>query len=62
MALIDIGALKNSVAKKINEESFKKAEDALIRQMRNVEAAKQVLRSEEMKLADLERQIEEGTL
>lgn len=62
MALIDIGALKNSVAKKISEEAFKKAEEALLKQMRAVESAKAVLRAEEMKLADIEQQIKEGTL
>jgi len=62
MALIDIGALKNSVAKKINEEQFKKAEEALLKQMRAVEAAKSVLRAEELKLADIEQQIQDGQI
>jgi len=62
MSLIDIGALKNSVAKKINEEQFKKAEEALLKQMRAVEAAKPVLRAEELKLADIEQQIQDGQI
>jgi hypothetical protein len=62
MSLIDIGALKNSVAKKINEEQFKKAEEALLKQMRAVEAAKAVLRAEELKLADIEQQIQDGQI
>lgn len=62
MALIDVGALKNSVAKKINEEQFKKAEEMLLRQMRAVESAKAVLKAEEMKLADIEQQIADGQI
>jgi len=62
MALIDVGALKNSVAKKINEEQFKKAEDMLLRQMRAVESAKAVLKAEELKLADIEQQIADGQI
>lgn len=62
MALIDVGALKNSVAKKINEEQFKKAEEMLLRQMRAVESAKAVLKAEELKLADIEQQIADGQI
>lgn len=62
MALIDIGALKNSVAKKINEEQYKKAEEMLLRQMRAVENARAILRAEELKLSDIEQQIKDGQI
>lgn len=62
MALIDIKAVKEEAAKQIAEETSKKAKDALVRQMRVVEAARQALRAEELKLADIEAQIADGTL
>lgn len=61
-ALFDIKAVKDQAAKELAEERVKKAKDALVKQMRVVEAARGVVRAEEMKLADLEQQIEEGTL
>lgn len=61
MSLIDIKAVKDQAAKEISEERGKKAKDALVRQMRVVEAAKQVVRAEELKQADLEQQIADGT-
>lgn len=61
-ALIDIKAVKAAAAKEIAGESAEKAKTALIAQMRRVETAKQMLRAEETKLADLEQRIEDGQL
>jgi hypothetical protein len=60
--MIDIKAVKEEARKAIAEESMKKARDALVRQLRVVESARQILRAEEMKLKDIETQIEDGTL
>lgn len=62
MALIDIKAVKDAATAEIREELVKKATKALTAQMRVVELARQALKAEEMKLADIERQIEDGTL
>lgn len=59
--MIDIKAVKEEARKQFAEEGSKKAKEALIRQMRVVEQARQCLRAEEMVLGDLERQIEDGT-
>jgi len=60
--MIDIKAVKEEARKAIAEETMKKARDALVRQLRVVESARQILRAEEMKLKDIETQIEDGTL
>lgn len=60
--MIDIIAVKEEARKAIAEEAMKKAKDALLKQMRAVEAAKQILRAEEMKLADIEAQIADGSI
>lgn len=60
--MIDIKAVKAEASKMISEENTKKARDALVRQLRVVESAKQILRAEEMKLKDIEAQIADGTL
>lgn len=62
MSMIDIKAVKEEARKAIAEETMKKAKDALLRQMRAVESARQILRAEEVKLADIETQISDGTL
>lgn len=62
MSLIDIKAIKAEAAKQIAEELGKKAKDALVRQMRLVAAAEDVVRAEKLKLADIEAQIADGTL
>lgn len=62
MSLIDINAIKAEAAKQLNEEATKKAKDALVRQMRVVAAAEDVVRAERLKLADIEAQIADGTL
>ena len=60
--MIDIKAVKEEARKTIAEENTKKARDALVKQLRVVESAKQILRAEELKLKDIEAQIEDGTL
>ena len=62
MSLIDIKAVKEEAAKQLNEEAMKKAKDALLRQMRVVATAEDVVRAEKLKLADIEAQIADGTL
>lgn len=60
--MIDIKKVKEEAAKQIREETTKKATEQLVKQMRVVEVARQTLRAEEMKLKDIEAQIEDGTL
>lgn len=60
--MIDIKAVKAEAAKEFAKERTEKAKAALIRQMRVVDTAKQALRAEELKLADIEQQIADGTL
>lgn len=60
--MIDIKAVKAEAQKEFAKERTEKAKAALIRQMRVVEQAEQALRSEKIKLADIEQQIADGTL
>jgi phage gp46-like protein len=60
-SLIDINAVKAKALKEISDEAGKKATDALVRQLRIVAAAEQVVRAEKLKQADLEAQIADGT-
>jgi len=62
MSIIDIAAVKSEALKQINDEAVKSAKETLVRQMRVVAAAEQVLRAEKVKLADIEARIEEGTI
>lgn len=62
MSIIDIKAIKAEAAKAINDEVVKKAKDQLISQMRAVDHARRILRAEELKLADLEARIGEGSV
>lgn len=62
MSLIDIKSVKEEAAKEFAKERMDKAKAALIKQMRVVELARQTLRAEELKLADIEAQIADGTL
>jgi hypothetical protein len=59
--LFDIKSIKEEAQIEMRKERGEKAKKALISQMRIVEAAKQVVRAEEMKLADIEAQIADGT-
>lgn len=62
MSLIDVKAVEAEALKQLSDERAKKAKDTLVSQMRRVESAKDVLRAEELKLADLKAQIADGTL
>ena len=62
MSLIDIKSVKEEAVKEFAKERMDKAKAALIKQMRVVELARQTLRAEELKLADIEAQIADGTL
>lgn len=60
--LIDIKKVKQEAQAEINKERADAAKKRLVNQMRVVELARQVVRAEEMKLADIEAQITDGTL
>lgn len=60
--MIDIKKVKEDAAAEFNKEKTDKAKNALVKQMRVVEQARTILRGEEMKLADIEQQITDGTL
>lgn len=62
MSLIDIKAVKEQAAAEFTKERTDAIKKKLIAQMRVVEQARQVLRAEEMKMADLEAQVADGTL
>lgn len=62
MSLIDIKKIKADAAKQLTEEATEKAKNALVRQMRVVAAAEDVVCAEKLKLADIEAQIADGTL
>lgn len=60
--LIDIKSIKEEAAIEMRKERVDKAKKALIAQMRIVENARTVVRAEELRLADIEAQIADGTL
>lgn len=60
--MFDINKVEKEAQEQIAKEREQKARDALIKQMRSVEAAKAVLRAEELKLQDIKAQIAEGSL
>lgn len=60
--MIDIKAIKEQARKEMQQELADKAKIAIVRQLRVVETAKQILRAEEAKLADIEQQVGDGTL
>lgn len=62
MSLIDIKAIEAEAQAEFAKERTAAAKNALVRQMRVVESARQVLRAEELKLADIKQQIADGTL
>jgi hypothetical protein len=62
MSLIDIKAIKEQANAEFAKERTEAIKKKLIAQMRVVDQARQVLRGEEMKLADLEAQAVDGTL
>lgn len=59
---IDVKAIRQQAEQEINKERTERAKTMLVRQMRALDAAREVVRAEELKLADLERQIQDGTL
>jgi len=59
---IDLEAIKKKALEDFHAERVKKLTTLLTTQMRAVEQAKQILRAEEMKLKDLEAQINDGTV
>ena len=60
--MIDIKGSQGRGPEGVRQGRTEKAKAALIRQMRVVEQAEQALRSEKIKLADIEQQIADGTL
>jgi hypothetical protein len=58
---INVDEIKKAALDQVREERVKKAKDLLLRQMRVVESAREALRAEEIKLADIEQQIQDGT-
>lgn len=62
MSIIDIAAVEAEANKVISEERSKRARDALVKQLRVVDQAEQVLRAERLKLEDIKTQIADGTL
>lgn len=57
---IDIKAIEAEARKEIADEGATKAKSAIKQQLRNVEAARQVLANEERKLEDLKSRITDG--
>lgn len=62
MSLFDIKEVKDAAQKQMREKAVAKAKDTLVRQMEVVENARRILKAEELKLADIEQQISDGTL
>jgi len=61
-AVFDIKAIEEEANKELRAEQTRKAKDALVRQMRVVATAEQVLRAEKLKLEDIKAQIADGTI
>ena len=59
--MFDIKAVREAARKEIAEEQSKKAKDALKAKLRNLEAAKQVVRNIEQEIEDLEASIADGS-
>ena len=59
--MFDIKAVREAARKEIAEEQSKKAKDALKAKLRNLEAAKQVVRNIEREIEDLEASIADGS-
>ena len=60
--MFDIKQVKEEATKQIQAEMMEKAKSALVKQMRVVAIAEAVVNAEKMKLTDIERQIEDGTI
>lgn len=61
MALIEIKSIKEEAEREIREEATKKAKDAIKRKLRDLEAARAVVRNIEREVADLEASIADGS-
>lgn len=59
--MIDIKSVKEEARKEIAEEQGKKAKDALKRKLRDLEAAKQIVRNIEREIEDIEASIADGS-
>jgi hypothetical protein len=60
--MIDIKAIKEEARKDMMKEQAEKTKSMIVKQFRVVELARAVLRAEELKLTDIEQQIDDGTL
>lgn len=59
--MIDIKAVKEEARKEIAEEQGKKAKDALKKKLRDLEAAKNIVRNIEREINDIEASIADGS-
>ncbi len=61
MNLIDIKKIKSDAAAEVAKEKADKAKLALIKKLRELETAKEVVRNIERSIADLEQSIADGS-
>jgi hypothetical protein len=61
MSLIDIDAVKAEAAKEINKERTDKAKAALVKRMRELAAAEDVVKNIKRAIDDLEQSIVDGS-
>ena len=61
MSLIDIAAVKSEAAKEINKERTEKAKNALVKKMRELAAAEDVVANIKRAITDLEQSIVDGS-
>lgn len=61
MALIDITNLEAEAQKEISDELARKAKDAIKRKLRDLEAARAVVRNVEREIDDLKASIADGS-
>lgn len=61
MALIDIKAIEQEAQKQINAEIQDKAKTVLVKKMRDLENAKQIVRNIERDIEDLKASIADGS-
>jgi hypothetical protein len=59
---LNLDEIKKAAAEQVTKERTDRAKTAYIKQLRVVESAKEALKAEEMKLADIEQQILDGTI
>lgn len=61
MALIEIGKIEEEARKQINEERAKKAKDALLKKLRDLDNAEQIVRNIRRDIEDLKASIADGS-